>query len=77
MFKKNEIRATLQEHVHWHDDSNTFIGFEYLQIFSRDIFSTRNRYNVWPQRSWMYACLLQSEELRNHLKRGLSVAHQR
>jgi hypothetical protein len=30
-----------------------------------------------PEIDTMYGCLLQSEELRNHLKRGLSVAHQR
>jgi hypothetical protein len=52
------------------EDGYIFVGAEYLQIFSRDILSSRNRYNVWPERAWMYARFLQSKELRNHLRSG-------
>jgi len=49
----------------------------YLQILSRDVLPSGDRNNVRPERSWMYACFLQPKKLRNHLRSGLSVAHQR
>jgi hypothetical protein len=59
------------------DDLHILTIAEYLQVFRRDISSARDRDNIWPQRCWMYACFLQPKELRNHLRSGLSVAHQR